>query len=417
MPYRNPRSSKARCSDGTQWPSCFFQDLIPPRHSSSSAESSFPDLASHSKTTAKRATRRTRPTTSFSGHPHAGGEISYQCGQLATLNGPSPRGWGNPRHAKLPRRPRRAIPTRVGKSSCRPWSNTPLPGHPHAGGEIRPKSGARNRSSGPSPRGWGNPAIQLLPHRLMRAIPTRVGKSDELDHRISVLAGHPHAGGEILSAAWNATSHPGPSPRGWGNLVSAAALEEASRAIPTRVGKSARRVAGDFGVAGHPHAGGEIFGGGSVGLSAAGPSPRGWGNRRVNRARCRLRRAIPTRVGKSCRRAATNKPLAGHPHAGGEIRHRVGVCQPCFGPSPRGWGNRVASLPQRFPPRAIPTRVGKSLLHEWVMGYVLSIREFLEGSQKGIFCSGIQLSAMRCKPLSSTSRRPDFPSGPMRSIM
>ena len=50
---------------------------------------------------------------------------------------------------------------------------------------------------GPSPRGWGNRVRHAGRPSVERAIPTRVGKSLELEFALTQAAGHPHAGGEI----------------------------------------------------------------------------------------------------------------------------------------------------------------------------------------------------------------------------
>ncbi len=173
----------------------------------------------------------------------------------------------------------------------------------------------------------------------IRAIPTRVGKSSSLEAADADLAG-----------------------------------------IPTRVGKSPLLVRYPSVVTGHPHAGGEIQSLCLERTNEYGPSPRGWGNQDSQSSRMINPRAIPTRVGKSRESFCGPLVMAGHPHAGGEIFLRLPFGRFVFGPSPRGWGNPISGVFPRFLARAIPTRVGKSLLYEWVMGYVLSIREFLEGS-------------------------------------
>ena len=255
---------------------------------------------------------------------------------------------------------RRAIPTRVGKSRFSPMLRDHSSGHPHAGGEINLNRHHRRRGDGPSPRGWGNQDRHRRHRPLHRAIPTRVGKSLRRRSSTRRRAGHPHAGGEIVSPGDVAMWECGPSPRGWGNHLSHSAGGRLMRAIPTRVGKSiARRVKIPY-VAGHPHAGGEISQSFVIQAFTAGPSPRGWGNPACLMMALRRSRAIPTRVGKSCGVGATFHPSAGHPHAGGEIAHRSVTPYSPYGPSPRGWGNQVFPVGREFHRRAIPTRVGKS---------------------------------------------------------
>ena len=76
------------------------------------------------------------------------------------------------------------------------------------------------------------------PAVLTRAIPTRVGKSGKTILALNFGAGHPHAGGEITKTRTQADADRGPSPRGWGNLAPPHQRLDLKRAIPTRVGKS-----------------------------------------------------------------------------------------------------------------------------------------------------------------------------------
>ena len=233
----------------------------------------------------------------------------------------------------------RAIPTRVGKSSSRRQSGLRTTGHPHAGGEITMRQSDATQRCGPSPRGWGNRRGAVARRALVRAIPTRVGKSRRKQAVAVRKAGHPHAGGEIVPHELCVGAPRGPSPRGWGNQHKAPHVSLDDRAIPTRVGKSAGGRKRFFRPPGHPHAGGEIWVSTSMAAPVFGPSPRGWGNRRLrddprNQAGPSPRgwgnqmaqyasaislRAIPTRVGKSTSEPVKVVPVAGHPHAGGEI--------------------------------------------------------------------------------------------------
>ncbi len=213
------------------------------------------------------------------GHPHAGGEIH-----------PPRRSWS----ASL-----RAIPTRVGKSVPTTFVLDGMTGHPHAGGEIVHTSTQLDRINGPSPRGWGNPSNICWNLHACRAIPTRVGKSGSVNLGFLPSTGHPHAGGEISSLPIPRAVACGPSPRGWGNPVRRRVFIDRSRAIPTRVGKSSPQSIARCGPTGHPHAGGEIDDDVIWSALAYGPSPRGWGNRGRSIQTPHGLRAIPTRVGKS----------------------------------------------------------------------------------------------------------------------
>ena len=193
-----------------------------------------------------------------------------------------------------------------------------------------------------------------------RAIPTRVGKSIKNPFFHLISPGHPHAGGEIANRGNFSVVRLGPSPRGWGNPQQSEFRLTCDRAIPTRVGKSLARCRRLSRRAGHPHAGGEILIRDECEAILVGPSPRGWGNQFHEPVKKHRERAIPTRVGKSCRARIAARDFPGHPHAGGEIQSILGYKAYETGPSPRGWGNPPDILYWQASSRAIPTRVGKS---------------------------------------------------------
>ena len=90
-------------------------------------------------------------------HPHAGGENSNSAPRRARLGGPSPRGWGERGADPTPVRAVRTIPTRVGRTPPADNSNACRADHPHAGGENLFVTRAVVYVDGPSPRGWGEP--------------------------------------------------------------------------------------------------------------------------------------------------------------------------------------------------------------------------------------------------------------------
>jgi len=188
-----------------------------------------------------------------------------------------------------------------------------------------------------------------------------VGKSRPEPDRSDRAPGHPHARGEITTARAGILGNYGPSPRAWGNRSRDNSRELSVRAIPTRVGKSVRKRSTSGSSPGHPHARGEIRQTRAKVSEAGGPSPRAWGNRWPVRGCVPPFRAIPTRVGKSPRSAWTARSAAGHPHARGEIAMTSPPLREGNGPSPRAWGNHRPVLGESGNPRAIPTRVGKSV--------------------------------------------------------
>ena len=233
------------------------------------------------------------------GHPHAGGENAISGGGALPPGGPSPRGWGKRSRSRAKSYPRRAIPTRVGKTLFNPRFDLILPGHPHAGGENFCGEPKNKDKSGPSPRGWGKHAPTVSQVRALRAIPTRVGKTESWTVTNDEKSGHPHAGGENDEEAQPEDGWGGPSPRGWGKHNRRFLTLSRLRAIPTRVGKTFSEDAFDPENPGHPHAGGENPARCSGEVIHGGPSPRGWGKRSVADSSVLPLRAIPTRVGKT----------------------------------------------------------------------------------------------------------------------
>ena len=208
----------------------------------------------------------------------------------------------------------------MGKSKLLWTLNSEHAGHPHVGGEIISAGKDCFRFCGPSPRGWGNRSQSKSGLQEVRAIPTWVGKSARSDLFASILPGHPHVGGEIIHVGFFSLALEGPSPRGWGNQTRDSDTGGRWRAIPTWVGKSLMQRFRDAMTSGHPHVGGEITRMSANAPENCGPSPRGWGNRGEQRGRQRHTRAIPTWVGKSSRKQVGEFSSSGHPHVGGEIR-------------------------------------------------------------------------------------------------
>ena len=276
-------------------------------------------------------------------HPHAGGENKVPLAQGQSLRGPSPRGWG--KHNKKVRELRRTrtIPTRVGKTCSLETPSTSYTDHPHAGGENSAIPTTRPCVGGPSPRGWGKRGPSAKTPHGCRTIPTRVGKTPPAPCPRHRTPDHPHAGGENVGGSPRRFWISGPSPRGWGKLSTGAKMKPPKRTIPTRVGKTAGRQLVLIPRADHPHAGGENRQVVHPERLHGGPSPRGWGKRQRFDAFKMRHRTIPTRVGKTIRVAPMNSESPDHPHAGGENDVNRDAQHFKFGPSPRGWGKRQQS--------------------------------------------------------------------------
>ena len=217
-----------------------------------------------------------------------------------------------------------------------------------------------SRATGPSPRGWGELRNRMRVNGCGRTIPTRVGRTLEIQRCRRPAPDHPHAGGENADLGKRHVPDFGPSPRGWGELGMRRRRERSWRTIPTRVGRTYVGHLGSEYQPDHPHAGGENEAGEATSVSINGPSPRGWGERFTPPEHKCAPRTIPTRVGRTNEIQSLESLSADHPHAGGENFKKYFDFSFDSGPSPRGWGERRHQL--RFLPdfRTIPTRVGRT---------------------------------------------------------
>ena len=236
----------------------------------------------------------------------------------------------------------RSIPTRVGKTDAR--------------------SEALALTTGPSPRVWGRRSSHMAWPRSSRSIPTRVGKTPRKTARLAVQPVHPHACGEDELSCFCHVCPYGPSPRVWGR-----------RSL----------LQGPLGCnAVHPHACGEDTASFGLPVDGYGPSPRVWGRLLLNEVELvaasvhphacgedvlhqvdswRRLRSIPTRVGKTNTQNRTVTSCSVHPHACGEDHRRSRRPSWRSGPSPRVWGRRVIAALGVLLVRSIPTRVGKTI--------------------------------------------------------
>ncbi len=212
-----------------------------------------------------------------SDHPHARGENCGVGSGDEGLNGPSPRAWGEPAMASPIHLPARTIPTRVGRTRAGAAEVRDTADHPHARGENQTENGQRVPMSGPSPRAWGEQMTALAQFVTTRTIPTRVGRTHVAVARAVHIPDHPHARGENRCGAGNTSREYGPSPRAWGEQAAECAACRANRTIPTRVGRTTVRTGGACFQSDHPHARGENSQIQKNKTSSSGPSPRAWG--------------------------------------------------------------------------------------------------------------------------------------------
>ncbi len=297
---------------------------------------------------------------SSSEHPHACGENFRSPRERRACFGTSPRVWGKLHDLVCTRPMPRNIPTRVGKTIIRSSCRGLQPEHPHACGENFQTRFDHRPVRGTSPRVWGKQVRQAALPSHHRNIPTRVGKTNNLDGDIDVNAEHPHACGENAPTRGYSVPSIGTSPRVWGKLLLPQVFRLISRNIPTRVGKTGPAPLLESGYSEHPHACGENPAGQMSAYMPVGTSPRVWGKPSPVEVEARPPRNIPTRVGKTSGRTCTRRWTPEHPHACGENNAWTVSATQSRGTSPRVWGKRRKEARSEKVDWNIPTRVGKT---------------------------------------------------------
>src|SRR5690606_33983390 len=129
---------------------------------------------------------------------------------------------------------------------------------------------------------------------------------------------HPHSRGEREGVARPEGGVGGSSPLAWGEVAAGERRERRSRFIPTRVGRGTTRARRGPRRADHHHSGGERTTAEGLTLAADGSSPLAWGEGVHDGGRGRVRRFIPTRVGRGPRWRRRRRPTSVHPHSRGE---------------------------------------------------------------------------------------------------
>ncbi len=174
--------------------------------------------------------------------------------------GSSPRVWGKPARGCVQYPQRRFIPTGVGKTKPPSMYSRCCPVHPHGCGENSPLTSTRSTPIGSSPRVWG----KRLP----------------FDQSCGSCAVHPHGCGENGHLHLVGCALFGSSPRVWGKQLQFLGRRRLLRFIPTGVGKTLAVIPSRPASSVHPHGCGENTAvRSSPGLNV-GSSPRVWGKRR-----------------------------------------------------------------------------------------------------------------------------------------
>ena len=129
---------------------------------------------------------------------------------------------------------------------------------------------------------------------------------------------HPHTHGENFHQLFCLALFPGPSPHAWGKLIGKKFLIFSPRTIPTRMGKTFTVSPAVSDNSDHPHTHGENGVNGNLTRARLGPSPHAWGKRQGYATDSIPIRTIPTRMGKTNRRMYYSTEFSDHPHTHGE---------------------------------------------------------------------------------------------------
>ena len=149
-------------------------------------------------------------------HPHGCGEKTIFIIQKPINGGSSPRVWGKERNLYDLSRLLRIIPTGVGKRTKRAGNGVGCPDHPHGCGEKVHPGHLALVLFGSSPRVWGKVWVCSGTTSPFRIIPTGVGKSHDAFYHAIFGPDHPHGCGEKFLLFFRTHAGHGSSPRVWG---------------------------------------------------------------------------------------------------------------------------------------------------------------------------------------------------------
>ena len=213
---------------------------------------------------------------------------------------------------------------------------------------------------GTSPHAWGKLGTVTEPREKARNIPTCVGKTRSYSLSWVSASEHPHMRGENSSRlSWHSRMN-GTSPHAWGKRDFWRPCARIRRNIPTCVGKTNLRVRMILFASEHPHMRGENDGHRLKRSGTAGTSPHAWGKQGDEGAGHPATRNIPTCVGKTLLLPIFAFGEPEHPHMRGENSHSSKDALPQPGTSPHAWGKRRCPGVARLAARNIPTCVGKT---------------------------------------------------------
>ena len=281
---------------------------------------------------------------------------------LPVIFGLSPRVWGNPLVFMIGIAIIRSIPTCVGQPFISSIYSMAAWVYPHVCGATLVMISNADARPGLSPRVWGNLPGHDFYLIAWRSIPTCVGQPQWMRYVITWQRVYPHVCGATGFAPVHQSFIVGLSPRVWGNRTHGPAGQ-----VPVRNLLCRWR---------HP-----------------GLSPRVWGNLRQIPCVMWTERSIPTCVGQPEAISTTGKRNWVYPHVCGATKCEVCPLLSAAGLSPRVWGNLAPPHKVWTPAGSIPTCVGQPVCGAglptgpWVYPHVCGATVFgqhMEGDKGGL---------------------------------
>ena len=151
-------------------------------------------------------------------HPHACGDKFLYVFQASSKPGSSPRVWGQADKNEALTMQNGIIPTRMGTRATYKVIAVCYWDHPHAYGDKYETSLQSRSIDGSSPRVWGQVVFHLRSKPVHRIIPTRMGTSPSPCRYKGLSKDHPHAYGDKLFFTCVLNQSIGSSPRVWGQV-------------------------------------------------------------------------------------------------------------------------------------------------------------------------------------------------------
>ena len=255
--------------------------------------------------------------------------------------GLSPRGRGNRRSHDL---------DHVGSGSIPAWAGeTPIDGHIVSG------------TVGLSPRGRGNRFQQGAEELISGSIPAWAGEPGPGTPGPFLLSVYPRVGGGTVVALFNSAQAVGLSPRGRGNRGHVAVLHGQQRSIPAWAGEPPPGSAPPIRFPVYPRVGGGTRQYRLPQLEGHGLSPRGRGNPNPTVPAAYTEGSIPAWAGEPDARLASWETLRVYPRVGGGTPIQPYRQPTRRGLSPRGRGNRGVQRGRLSGCRSIPAWAGEPL--------------------------------------------------------